>query len=221
GAGKVGWEVDSDAIDVGVSSTATVHDGNWHHIVGTWAAASGAAVAPSQFKIYIDGALATVTTGTTSSATSPLTGFDTARIGHHAAWGTYLSGTIDEVAVYHTELSASRVLAHYQARLATACYSTTALANGTWALLTGVFSSAGPTLQFYVNGSLECTITNSGAAYTGSVNPLAIGAAVVAPNTPTAGTYWKGSVGDARTYTNALSAGAVGTNYSATSSRFP
>jgi hypothetical protein len=118
GAGKVGWELDSNSIDIGVSSTATINNGVWHHVVGTWAAASGAAVAVSQFKIYIDDALAATTSGTTGSATSPLTGLDNTMIGAHTAWNTYFAGSIAKVAIYNRALSAAEVVQNCKANVA-------------------------------------------------------------------------------------------------------
>lgn len=110
GAGKVGWEVDSNAIDIGISSAATVNDGNWHHVVGTWAAASGNAVAVAQFSIYIDGAGPVATTnGTTGATNSPLTGLGNSYIGYHNPWATHWPGAIEEVAVWNVQLSTAQV----------------------------------------------------------------------------------------------------------------
>jgi hypothetical protein len=105
----VGWELDSNAIDIGVSSTTAINDGVWHHVVGTWAAAASTAIAPSQFNIYIDGALAATTSGTTGSATSPLTGLSGTTIGYHNPWATYFNGSIAKVAIYTKALSLAEV----------------------------------------------------------------------------------------------------------------
>jgi hypothetical protein len=93
-----------------VRSTSTYNDGTWHHV----AASLGAAGA----RLYVDGALvasdATITTagnytgywriggdGLTSWPNNPTTG--------------YLTGTIDEAAVYSTQLSKQQISWHYNA----------------------------------------------------------------------------------------------------------
>ncbi len=115
GAGLVGWEVDSNSLDIGVSSTTAVNDGKWHQVVGTWSASSGTAVAASQFTIYIDDAAAATTSGSIGSATSPLTGLGGTSIGYHSLWGTYLNGAIAKVAIYNRALAASEVVQNCKA----------------------------------------------------------------------------------------------------------
>lgn len=88
-----------------LTSTAAYNDGGWHHVVGT----NG----PNGMVLYIDGQQV----GTRASAT-PLT--ITAgwwRAGGDLTGGStsrFLSGTLDEVAVYHRALDAATVLRHYQ-----------------------------------------------------------------------------------------------------------
>ena len=113
--GQISWELDSNATDIGVSSAQKINDGNWHSIVATWSAPSGTAVNTSQFKIYIDGqGPVSVTTGSTGSATSPLSGLGDTLIGHHAAWGTYWPGDIDDVAIWDVALTPSEIQAIYE-----------------------------------------------------------------------------------------------------------
>jgi hypothetical protein len=85
-----------------VTATATIADTNWHHVVQT---KSGATVVQ-----YLDGA---VVTGTVTNQTMGTT-TDALNLGRLAT-GNYLNGTLDEVAVYPTALSAARILAHYTA----------------------------------------------------------------------------------------------------------
>jgi PKD repeat protein len=84
-------------------STVTVTDGVWHHVVAT---KSGATV-----KIYIDGIdrTGTVTNATLGNTTNTL------HLGSTTSPAAYLNGSLDEVAIYPTALSATRVQAHYQA----------------------------------------------------------------------------------------------------------
>lgn len=116
-AGEVSFGIDGSGLYIGSSTTtARVNDGAWHHIVGIWAGSSGAAVIPSQFTIYVDGAAAAMTArGIAGSATAPVNMTDAPRIGNAPQWSTSLTGNVDEVAVYKAALSASRISTHYQA----------------------------------------------------------------------------------------------------------
>lgn len=91
-----------------VASTTTIADTNAHHVVATKNAGTSC-------NLYIDGAdvTGTVTNATcTNTATNLFIGSDN---------GTEVGNcTVDEVAIYPTVLSATRVLAHYQAGLKSA-----------------------------------------------------------------------------------------------------
>ncbi|MCX6761080.1 MAG: prepilin-type N-terminal cleavage/methylation domain-containing protein [Candidatus Nealsonbacteria bacterium] len=113
GPGKVGFEVDSNNIDIGISSVQTINDGNWHHVAGVWFAPAGTSISPTQFKIYIDGIEASITTGSVGSASSPLTGLGGTKIARHDAWNTWLNGTIDEVRIYNLPLTVGQIQKHY------------------------------------------------------------------------------------------------------------
>ncbi len=143
-AGQVGFEVDSNTIDIGISSVQTVHDGNWHYIVGTWSAATGTAVNPSQFKIYIDGALAATTSGSTGSATSPLTGLGGAKIGRHDLWATNLAGTVDEVRMATVVRSSDWIKTEYNNQSAPASFYTLGSEDTTGSVIEvrGTFNNA-------------------------------------------------------------------------------
>ena len=88
-----------------ITSDQAYNNGQWHHVVATQ---SG-----SGMKLYLDGQLV---------GTNPQTGAEDYpgywKVGGDITWGSssnYLAGTIDEVAVYLSELSAERVAAHYAA----------------------------------------------------------------------------------------------------------
>src|SRR5256714_7127666 len=85
-----------------VYSTRSVADTNWHYVAVT---KNGASV-----HLYLDGAdvTGTVTNRTMLNNTLPLS------IGHSPN-SAYLSGTIDEVALYRNALAASQVQTHYGA----------------------------------------------------------------------------------------------------------
>lgn len=116
--GETGWPGGSN---IGVVSKTAVNDGNWHHIVATWSAATGAAVDPSQFHIYIDGVDQTGTgiTGTLP-LTSPIEFYGAPPNPDSNCSGTdgWLEGSanvaLDEYAFYDYALTPAQVLHHYQ-----------------------------------------------------------------------------------------------------------
>lgn len=94
----------SDSGDHTSVSSAPINDGAWHHVVATREKATGIK------KVYVDGQLSATATHGTDSLTAPGSiGLATQPCGGNAI------ATLDEVAMYDTVLSASRVLAHYLA----------------------------------------------------------------------------------------------------------
>ena len=85
-----------------VYSTKTVGDTNWHYVAVT---KNGSSV-----HLYLDGAdvTGTVTNRTMANNTLPLT------IGQSSS-SAFFSGTVDEVALYRSPLSASQLQSHYNA----------------------------------------------------------------------------------------------------------
>jgi signal peptidase I len=107
--GKVEFGLNDNTQTV-IASASAVNNGVWHHVVGTYSVATGA-------RLYVDGALSTSGTGATPTT---FTGYWRAGAEDLSGWpaaptSRYLVGTIDEVAVYTTVLSAARVSAHYAA----------------------------------------------------------------------------------------------------------
>lgn len=93
-------------------STALANDGGWHHAVLTYGV-------DRNVRLYLDGV---VVRGPFSSGAGTGYTFEDGwtRIGDERQNGTItnLLGSVDEVAVYGSELSDTRVLAHYQAGIA-------------------------------------------------------------------------------------------------------
>jgi hypothetical protein len=93
-----------------IRSPATYNDGAWHHL-----AASGG---PAGLKLYLDGALvaadATVTTAEASTGYWRWGGSRLYDLPDRPA-SDYLVGTLDEVAVYHTQLTDRQIARHYHA----------------------------------------------------------------------------------------------------------
>lgn len=100
------WSTNTIAVN---TTTRTVNDGYWHHVVLTYSGSSAA----SGVIIYVDGkAAATTTTADTLSATT--VNAITPYIGSRNNLAYYFTGMIDEVRVYNSAISATTVLTHYQ-----------------------------------------------------------------------------------------------------------
>jgi hypothetical protein len=113
-AGVPSIGIDSNAIFIGLNGSTALTNGVWHQVVGTWAAASGTAVASSQFTLYVDGKNINAAAKTVAgSATSPLTGLGGAVIGYHQAWNHYFTGSMDEIRISTVARSASWVYTEY------------------------------------------------------------------------------------------------------------
>lgn len=93
-----------------IPSLAPLNDNTWHHVVGTYTTGLNG------MKLYVDGALQGRATATTIST---LAGYWRAGGETMTGWtgnpDTYYDGLLDEVAVYPTALTATRVSAHYSA----------------------------------------------------------------------------------------------------------
>jgi hypothetical protein len=92
------------------ATTGAYNDGQWHHVAASLGAAG--------MKLYIDGALiATNAAHTTAGNYSGYWRWGGIPIGgwYLAPTTSYLTGTIDEVAVYPTQLTDNQVARHYAA----------------------------------------------------------------------------------------------------------
>ncbi len=89
-----------------ITTPDAYNDGNWHQVIATQG--------PDGMSLYVDGHL--VGTNPQNQAQA-YAGYW--RVGGDHTWGgassDFFAGQVDEVAVYSSELSAARVLAHYQA----------------------------------------------------------------------------------------------------------
>jgi hypothetical protein len=94
------------------NSSSSIPLSQWVHIVATWDGGSTSAAL-----IYVNGALNTATESNDTFSSVAATGLQTIIGARHNGAGksAYLSGSLDEVAIYPTALSAARVLAHYNA----------------------------------------------------------------------------------------------------------
>ncbi len=102
--GKVVAGVGNGASETSVVSTATgLNNGAWHHVAATRVRSTGL------LTVYVDGAASgSVTAGTTSLTGSPMVFF-----GASADLTRFLTGSLDEVAVYDQALGGAVVADHY------------------------------------------------------------------------------------------------------------
>ncbi len=137
---------------VNVTATVTTPlDGNWHHIAGVIDPSN--ATAANRMILYFDGS--SVGTGTDSAAIDygvTLTDF---RIGSDAANGSFdFNGTIDEVRIYDTALSATQIAALKAGTFPVGLSGTPTYTlghdttvSGTFAINNGTLSSVGYTMD--------------------------------------------------------------------------
>lgn len=112
------------------TNVGAMRDGNPHHVVATHDG--------STLRLYVDGAqVASV------AAVGNLNGGNAdIYIGTRQTSGTHFTGTIDEVAIYGTALSAARVAAHYTAGTTAPPPSSTSTISATRLARTAAFASA-------------------------------------------------------------------------------
>jgi len=106
-SGKLVYDIDQNGTIRSVTSSASYNNNAWHHVVATMSSAG--------IVLYVDGARV----ASSSSVTSGRDYGGYWRVGADTLPGgtnRYLSGTIDDVAVYPAALSATQVKNHFTAR---------------------------------------------------------------------------------------------------------
>jgi hypothetical protein len=108
--GQLTFGVAPGSVKTTLESPLAYDDGAWHHVAASLGAAG--------MKLYVDGVLVGNTTGTTTALTA--TGYW--RWGGVALSGwanrpatDYLIGTVDEVAVYPSQLTDNKIARHFTA----------------------------------------------------------------------------------------------------------
>jgi hypothetical protein len=181
-----------------LGTTASYNDGSWHHVV--------ASVGANGAQLYVDKVLRASTTPAQVSSTPSRVGYW--RLGGDAVSGStatddFLAATFDEAAVYTTQLSATRVAAHYDASALTGATAYTSAINADapffyWRLnetlppVTAVDSStAGTRPGQYWAGETYTSITgvvtsdsnNRGVRFGGPMQTLSTATSTAAPPT--------------------------------------
>jgi hypothetical protein len=134
----------NEALSPSLSSARSINDGRWHHVVATSDGTTS--------RLYIDGVLDAAQTQAHSSRTAA----------NYISWDLpnateFFPGSIDEVAVYRSQVSANRIAAHYAA--------------ASWTELTDVLTetgiyavrgsqSTGPIDRLADPGTLEFSVRN-------------------------------------------------------------
>jgi hypothetical protein len=108
--GKLTFGVAPGGTNTTVRSTMTYNDGAWHHMAASLGAAG--------MKLYVDGALVASATGTTTALNA--TGYWRWGGNDLTGWANspsseYLIGTLDEVAIYTTQLTDNKIARHFAA----------------------------------------------------------------------------------------------------------
>jgi hypothetical protein len=102
--------VDGDGILKGIEYPF-INRNEWMHIVGVWNGASGSAITPEQFSLYINGkkiqGADKIQIG--SALTAPISGSGHIKIGYHEAWNTCFEGGIDDLRIYNRVLSETEI----------------------------------------------------------------------------------------------------------------
>lgn len=171
-AGAPFFRVANGVTQAGLQSVNTFNDGAWHHFVGVFRRGT-----PDTLSIYIDGVLDTGPTSVGASGWNITQAAHKLRLGAYSTGGSpnFFLGTLDEVAIYPTALSAARILTHYQLRTGWQDVTTDVQIGVTPLMFNYGIQAAGPTDR--VAGTGQCSFalnndtTNSGGLQ-GYYSPL-------------------------------------------------
>jgi Concanavalin A-like lectin/glucanases superfamily len=106
GSGRVIFIAESTATDyIGVETTNSVNDGNWHFLVATYDGSGQ----PSGMHIYVDGSQANTTVYSNTLNSETIVNNVPVTIGSRDGGSEPVNGSISEVAMFGTELTAAQV----------------------------------------------------------------------------------------------------------------
>ncbi|NRA68677.1 MAG: hypothetical protein HRU19_29595 [Pseudobacteriovorax sp.] len=195
--GNIYWSTWDGAGNPICTIPADADDGSFHHYV--MVNESG------NTKLFYDGAECGTTNYRSSSSATlfHLGSGDTSSNG----W----AGIIDEVAVYNSALSESRIEVHYDAGSSSRCQ--TELVDDYWYHLGGYFNDSTKQLALYKNGSVACTRSYPGVTINGSSSDFSLGA------DDDGSGAWPGQMAALRFYNSGGETEIQG-NYSATKDQF-
>lgn len=118
--GKIIYVVDGPSSSIGKITNNTFIDNNWHHIVGVFNGAAGAA-SSNQFFIYIDNVLVSQSNTNTGSGFIPINNGTNLLIGSHQTWpsGNFFNGILDDIGIWNRALTTDEISNLYNANI---CY---------------------------------------------------------------------------------------------------
>lgn len=176
-----------------IHTSSSYADGNWHHVVATCSTSSGSS-------LYVDGALQTSSSSMTTPETYTSNGYWRVGYNNLSGWTSapsdyYFNGSLDDIAVYNSSITATDVYALYGAGSIPTCVgnaltlqaNTVSGATYYWTGPNGYTSSQqNPTVSATATASMAgtytCTVTSSG----GCSNSISVTAVVNSSTLPSA-----------------------------------
>lgn len=201
----VGWR--------GVSYVIAFTPGTWYHLVTTFNFATRA------YNLYING----VNVQSSTLGFVPILNNMTNKalyVGTYNGGGLVVNGALDEPALYNYVLSPARVTAHYNAKTTSKSCLSNKLDDSQWHHLAASYDDSSTSLRLSTNGNFECGISTSAISINGSSAEMSIGVGLPSAGTPTAGTFLKGEITDARVYSAALTTSQTNSNMNSQSAQF-
>jgi hypothetical protein len=210
------WYIFTDAVNNGNNLTIT---GTQLPTLNEWSFYTFVYDGSGGWKYYLNGSL--IKSG--SFAVSINTGtLNSVRIGNRSDFPTYFfAGSLDEVAVYPTALTATQIRSHFVAgasRFGGSCQSASALTASTWYQFGINFD--GTTARLALDGAETCSFET----VRGIANPA--GSILIGGATSSTG-FWQGALGELRVYSSSSATPSVGfistinSNFVATKPRYP
>jgi len=155
-----------------ITSTSAYDDGAWHHAVATCSTTSGSC-------LYVDGALVASSSTMTTAETYTGVGYWRVAYSNLAGWSNqptdlYFTGSLDDIAVYNTAISASQVATLYGASVNSPVCAGSALSLSVNTVAGATYSWTGP--NSFSSSSQNPTVSASATAamagtYTCTVTP--------------------------------------------------
>lgn len=122
-AGRLFFAADTDGALESVCTNSSFNDGQWHYVLATFNRASGNVDPNTDFEIYVDGVLQSVssTSAGGGGVSVPLTGIEGTTMAKHFAWmgetggPSLFNGKIATIQIYNKKLSSDLVQHNYNA----------------------------------------------------------------------------------------------------------
>jgi len=216
-AGQIYYGLYPGAVQT-INTTTTYDDGNWHHVVATTSTTNGS-------NLYVDGALQATDATMTTSQVYGVNGYWRVAYDNLSAWtsaptDSYFTGSLDDIAVYNTAISASQVAILYGAGVTTPICAGSTLSLSVNTVAGATYSWSGP--GSYSSSSQNPTVSSSATTAMAGTYTCTVTPSSGCPSTITVTAVVNASPTSAFTATSSVSIGANATitysgTYSATS----